>query len=74
MSAKQVHALKKEEMAGRELREPLEAHHRMPDGKLVAVVQICVRCGKTFMPTQGRTRCPFCLDHLKSRAIVLRIP
>jgi len=47
----------------------LEAHHRMPDGKLVATVQICLRCGRTLPFKPNRKRCPYCQNILRRKAI-----
>lgn len=52
--------------------ESLEAHHRMPDGKLVANVQICLRCGRKFPPKRGRKNCPICQGLLRNRTLVIR--
>jgi len=61
----------KEEVAHRRL---VEAHRRMPDGKLVATMHVCPCCGNTFLPKKGRTRCPLCFGHLKEKTIVVGFP
>ena len=50
------------------------AHHRMPDGKLIAMVDVCFTCGHMFAPERGRKWCPRCRGLLINKTIVLRIP
>jgi len=52
-------------------RRDLEAHHRMPDGKLIATVQMCGGCGKMFAFKRERRRCPRCQGSLRVKTIVL---
>jgi hypothetical protein len=50
-----------------------EAHHRMPDGKLIVTMHTCMRCGETFTPRKGRTRCMNCQGPLRSKTTILHI-
>jgi len=74
MSAKQLEYLIDKRKSEEKIRGFVEAHHRMPDGKLIAIMQVCVRCRRTFPPARGRKFCPCCQGLLRNKAIVLKIP
>ncbi|MCK4424142.1 hypothetical protein KAU93_00535, partial [Candidatus Bathyarchaeota archaeon] len=54
--------------------EALEVHHRIPDGRLITTVQVCLRCGRKFTYKRGRKRCPRCLGPLIIKTMVLKAP
>jgi hypothetical protein len=58
----------------RETGEVIEAHHRMPDGKLIATVQICYHCNRQFAYNRKRRHCPACHRLLRTKAMILKYP
>ncbi|MBS7632329.1 hypothetical protein KEJ15_01735 [Candidatus Bathyarchaeota archaeon] len=53
-------------------KEFLEIHHRMPDGKLIAIAQVCIYCRNRFAPERGRKYCPKCNGLLINKTIVFQ--
>ncbi len=51
----------------------IEAHHRMPDGKLIANVQVCLYCERVYPFVHGRKYCPQCCGLLRTKTTVLHI-
>jgi hypothetical protein len=63
-----------QERKRREAREVIEAHHRMPDGKLIATVQFCFNCRRQFAYNRKRRHCPSCQQILRTKTMILRKP
>jgi rubrerythrin len=61
-----------QERRRREAKEYVEAHHRMPDGKLIATVQICYNCNRQFVYRRRRTHCPCCQHQLRTKTMIIR--
>ncbi|MDI6691065.1 MAG: hypothetical protein QME50_04245 [Candidatus Bathyarchaeota archaeon] len=74
MSSRHLQYYVEERKTRRESQEFLEAHHRMPDGKLIETVQICLRCRRKFPFKRSRKHCPRCQGLLRTKAMVLKVP
>jgi len=74
MSSKHLQYSIEERRIRRKRDEFPEAHHRMPDGKLIETVQICLRCGRKLSFKRGRKRCPHCLGLLRTKTMVFKLP
>ncbi|MDH5483431.1 MAG: hypothetical protein OEY22_11245 [Candidatus Bathyarchaeota archaeon] len=61
-----------EQRAGIKAQECLEASERMPNGKVIADVQICFNCGGAFPFKRGRRRCPRCQGLLRTKTMILK--
>ncbi len=61
-----------QERRRKETKEFIEAHHRMPDGKMIATVQICYSCSRKFAYNRKRRHCPSCQHILRTKTMVLR--
>lgn len=63
-----------QERKRREIGEAIEIHRRMPDGKLIATVQICYNCRRQFAYNRKRRHCPSCQQILRTKTMILRKP
>jgi hypothetical protein len=54
--------------------EFIEAHHRMPDGRLIALVQICYNCNRQFAFSRRRRHCPSCQQLLRTKTMIFKKP
>jgi len=49
-----------------------ESRHQTLGDKLIVDVQVCLDCGKAFLPTRGRKRCPCCRGVLRNKTTILQ--
>jgi len=73
MAAKTLQQYIQEERPQKQRLASIEAHHRMPDGKLIANVQICLYCERVYPFVHGRKYCPQCFGLLRVKTTVVRM-
>lgn len=74
MSTEKLQYWVEERKSRKSFSEILVEHHRMPDGKLIATVQICYRCGRQFSYNRKRRHCPSCQALLRTKMMLRKPP